>query len=88
MNEKISDLQLKDYSQLLFLAQMTFTWDPIKKGKSIVLSNNNLTTNKQGESDYQTVLGTLAINSGRHYWEIRIDKYVDEEDIFVGVARY
>lgn len=52
MNEKISDLQLKDYSQLLFLAQMTFTWDPIKKGKSIVLSNNNLTTNKQGESDY------------------------------------
>lgn len=66
---------------------MTFTWDPIKKGKSVVLSNNNLTCNKQGESDYQTVLGTLAINSGRHYWEIRIEKYVDEEDIFIGVAR-
>jgi len=32
-------------------------------------------------------LGTLAINSGRHYWEVRIEKYIDEEDIFVGVAR-
>jgi len=27
---------------------MTFTWDPIKKGKSVVLSNNNLTANKKG----------------------------------------
>ncbi|CAD8175890.1 unnamed protein product [Paramecium octaurelia] len=84
---KLSEVGLKDFSQLLFLAEMTFTWDPIKKGKSVVLSNNNLTANKKGQSDYQTVLGTLALNSGRHYWEIKIEKYVDEEDIFIGIAR-
>lgn len=27
------------------------------------------------------------MNSGRHYWEIKIEKYVDEEDIFIGIAR-
>jgi tripartite motif-containing protein 9/67 len=27
------------------------------------------------------------MSSGRHYWEIRIDKYVDEEDLFIGVAK-
>lgn len=87
MGAKVSELGLKDFSQLLFLAQMTFIWDPIKKGKSITLSNSNNTANKQGESDYQTVLGTLAMSSGRHYWELKIDKYVDEEDIFIGIAR-
>ncbi|CAK69624.1 unnamed protein product (macronuclear) [Paramecium tetraurelia] len=84
---KLSEVGLKDFSQLIFLAEMTFTWDPIKKGKSVILSNNNLTANKKGQSDYQTVLGTLALNSGRHYWEIKIEKYVDEEDIFIGIAR-
>ena len=47
-NLKLTDINLKDFSQLMFLAEMTFTWDPIKKGKSIVLSNNNLTANKKG----------------------------------------
>lgn len=32
----------------MFLAEMTFTWDPIKKGKSIVLSSNNLMVTKKG----------------------------------------
>ncbi len=66
---------------------MTFYWDPNKKGKSITLSNSNFSANKKGEADYQTVLGTLAMSSGKHYWEIKIDKFVDEEDLFIGIAR-
>ncbi|KAM3135484.1 negative regulation of SNARE complex assembly [Paramecium bursaria] len=85
--QKLSDTIIRDYSQIIFIAQQSFTWDTTKKGKSIQLSNHNLTANKSGEADYQTVLGTLAIGSGRHYWEIKIDKYVDEEDIFIGIAK-
>lgn len=28
------------------------------------------------------------MSSGSNYWELKIDKYVDEEDLFVGVARF
>jgi tripartite motif-containing protein 9/67 len=27
------------------------------------------------------------MSSGKHYWEIKIDKFVDEEDLFIGIAR-
>mmetsp|Transcript_27339 Transcript_27339/g.24107 ORF Transcript_27339/g.24107 Transcript_27339/m.24107 type:complete len:123 (-) Transcript_27339:278-646(-) len=33
------------------------------------------------------MLGNLVIESGRHYWEIRIDQFTDEEDLFVGIAK-
>jgi len=31
-------------------------------------------------------LGSIAIGSGRHYWEIKIDKFVDLNDIIIGVS--
>jgi hypothetical protein len=47
-----------------------------------------MTANRgRGTPTYETVLGTLGFSSGRHYWEIRIDAYGHEEDIFVGVSR-
>jgi tripartite motif-containing protein 9/67 len=51
-----------------------------------------LTANKKYEIDYQTVLGTVGFSSGsgghsRHYWEIKLDTFVDMEDIVVGIAR-
>ena len=54
--------------------------------------NNCLTANKKFEIDYETVLGTVGFSSGsgghsRHYWEIKLDTFVDMEDIFVGIAR-
>ena len=36
------------------------------------MSNNNLTALKKGDPDYQTVLGNIELNSGIHYWEIKV----------------
>lgn len=74
-------------ASLLMLVNTTFTWNPANKGAGIKLLNGNLTANKNGDSDYQTAFGNLPLSSGRHYWEIKIDKFIDEEDIFVGVAK-
>ena len=46
-----------------------------------------MTANKKYEIDYETVLATVGFNSGRHYWEIKLDTFVDLEDILIGVAR-
>ena len=29
----------------------------------------------------------MGFNSGRHYWEIKIDVYGHEEDIFIGICK-
>ena len=57
----------------------TFWWDEKKKGDDIKvvsfylkLSNQNLTAIKNGQSDYQTVLGNLELITGSHYWEIKV----------------
>lgn len=49
--------------------------------------NNCLTANKKFEIDFETVLANVGFSSGRHYWEIRLDTFVEMEDIFIGVAR-
>lgn len=51
-NAMISDCNLMEFAQVIMLASMTFFWDPFKKGKAIVLSNNDCTANKQGDSDF------------------------------------
>ena len=72
---------------MTLLCKTTFYFDPTKKGSQIKLSNQNLTATKNGDSNYHTVLGNIEFNNGRHYWEIKLDKYVDEDDIFIGVAK-
>ena len=37
--------------------------------------------------DYETVLASVGFNNGRHYWEIKLDVFVEMEDIYVGIAR-
>ena len=33
------------------------------------------------------MLASVGFNNGRHYWEIKLDTFVEMEDIFVGIAR-
>jgi hypothetical protein len=49
--------------------------------------NSSLTANKKFEIDFETVLATVGFDNGKHYWEIKLDTFVDMEDIFVGVCR-
>jgi hypothetical protein len=47
-----------------------------------------MTANRgRGSATYETVLGTLGFSSGRHYWEIKLDAYGHEDDIFIGVCK-
>ena len=46
-----------------------------------------MTANKRVEVEYETVLGTTEISSGMHYWEIKIDKFVELDDIIIGVSQ-
>jgi hypothetical protein len=56
------------------------------KGANINLFNGNLTANKKSEPDYEVVMGTVPISSGVHYWEIKIEKFVEQDDIIIGVV--
>lgn len=35
---------------------------------------------------YETVLGSVSLSSGTHYWEIIIEKFVEIDDIIIGVS--
>lgn len=104
LSQTVEQAGLDQNAELIMLVQRTFWWDEAKKGDGIKvfpllqkLSNQNLTATKNGQSDYQTVLGNFEIFTGSHYWEIKVEfkksnkwkiqKFVDEEDLFVGVAR-
>jgi tripartite motif-containing protein 9/67 len=69
------------------VGKRTFAWDPNAKGPNINLLNGNLTANKKQAEDYQTVLGTVEISSGKHYWEVKIEKFVEIDDIIIGISQ-
>lgn len=87
LDQTFEQLEIPHNAQLLLLGQKSFTWDLNYKGSNIQLLNNCLTANKKFEMDYETVLASVGFNNGRHYWEIKLDVFVEMEDIFVGVAR-
>jgi hypothetical protein len=39
-----------------------------------------------GKYDYETVMGQIGFSEGKHYWEITIDSYNTERDLFIGVC--
>jgi len=86
-SQTLEQYKIPDRANIVLLVQTTFTWDPNVKGAQIKLSNNNLTCSKPPDSDYQTILGNISLSSGRHYWEIKVDHYNDDEDLFIGMAR-
>lgn len=73
---------------MVLLGVKSFKWDLSRKGSQIQLFNNHMTANRgRGSATYETVLGTLGFSSGRHYWEIKLDAYGHEDDIFIGVCK-
>jgi hypothetical protein len=86
LDKSFIDLQIPHEAKLVFVGQQSFTWNINAKGSSIHLSNNNLTANKKSEAEYETVLGNVMINKGVHYWEIKIEKFVELDDVIIGVA--
>jgi hypothetical protein len=58
------------------------------KGPNISLSNKGMTAAcVHSQNSYSSVLTDMSFSAGRHYWEVRLDHYVDVEDIFVGIAK-
>lgn len=58
---------------------------------SIELSNGNLTVLKKPETEYGIVAGNMTFNSGKNYFEIKIEKLTqiedDGDDFLIGVAQ-
>lgn len=87
LQETFLDQHIPDGAKLVLVGRRSFAWDIDAKGPNIKLYNNNLTANKSADSvEYETVLGGIAIGSGKHYWEIKIEKFVELDDIIIGVS--
>ena len=86
---------------LVLIGKKDFCWDYNRKGRNITVSiidldysssilqlyNDKLTVNKKQENDHETVLANVGFDSGKHYWEITVDAFVDVEDVYIGIAK-
>jgi len=62
----------------------TFTWDTSKKGRNIVITNNNLTAQTNGSSwTGGVLLGNKVFTKGSQYWEVKVD---NSQSDMIGVA--
>jgi len=65
-------------------SQKDFVWDLKKKGRSVTLSNNNLTGQMSGSSwQGGLLMGNREFKTGDQYWEIKVDAGYE---VMVGVA--
>lgn len=62
-----------------------FTFDPLKRGPDILLSDDGLTASYAGDDSWSTLFGTQSFSSGVTSWEIRIAQS-STAYVFVGVA--
>lgn len=69
------------------VGQKTFKWDLTRKGSNITLLSGQYTALKNPDNTYETVLADINFESGSHYWEIKIDHFIDVEDIFIGITK-
>ncbi|KJH48684.1 SPRY domain protein [Dictyocaulus viviparus] len=78
-----------DYSEPICLQTAEVAWFQLTKSPSqhdIQLSNE--CTSLTGTSlDYRTVLGSIALSKGIHYWEVSVVRHDSNADIVIGVAQ-
>ena len=71
----------------MLVGKHSFTWDPNTKGRTMRLSNGNLTVRKNSmETEYDGCFGTFPMSQDTHYWEIKIVNFLDLNDIMIGVS--
>jgi hypothetical protein len=57
----------------------------VNKSAGFTLSNDNFTVEATG-STFNNVLTTLAVTTGKYYWEILVDEVTDRSDLYLGVC--
>lgn len=80
-------LSLQQGAKLVAVMQQIFVWDENARGSNIEVVNSGRTVVKRNEEDYESVLTNAELSSGKHSWEITVDRYMRHEDIFIGVAQ-
>jgi hypothetical protein len=79
--------QLAENSKLVLLAQQTFSLGILPNALGLKLSRNNLCLTKTGDQNYSSAVGNAPLeHDGRYYWEVRLDNFAEEDDLYIGVA--
>mmetsp|Transcript_8474 Transcript_8474/g.12519 ORF Transcript_8474/g.12519 Transcript_8474/m.12519 type:complete len:310 (-) Transcript_8474:33-962(-) len=80
-------LQLPSQAKLIAIVKQNFLWDQSKKGSNIEIYEGGTVALKKTDDEFESVLGNVCLSCGKYYWEVKIDLYVDDEDIHIGVAK-
>lgn len=64
-----------------------FSLDPSTAHSDIIISNDNLTATCKS-FEHRVILGGVGFSRGVHYWEVTIDRYENNADPAIGIARF
>jgi hypothetical protein len=61
------------------------TWNPLARKQNFNVTNGNLTISKSSNG-WDTILGSMGVTSGKHYWEMKCGTSGDYYSMFFGIA--
>jgi len=73
--------------KLFSLPVAWFSLDPATAHPDIIISNDNLTATCKS-FEHRVILGGVGFSRGVHYWEVTIDRYENNADPAIGIARF